>query len=103
MKCANIAKRRKSDRNQSATFSNEVPAGGGNLLVCGSDCKAPAELPVGGTTGLCHQSSEAISIAGHWYAENRGTCERPQIPALRRRFGLTTKEACQAIAFARQL
>ena len=56
-------------------------------------------LPIGGTTGLCHASSSVIDEAAIWYAANRETCERPIIPALRHRFGLT---ALQAIAALRE-
>lgn len=59
------------------------------------------DQPIGGTTGLCHQSSAAIGNAAAWYAEHRDTCERPIVPALRRRFGLSTLEACQALREAR--
>lgn len=55
------------------------------------------EVPVGGTTGLCHESNEAISEAARWLAANRPTCERPVVPALRRRFGLTVQEAVCAV------
>lgn len=58
------------------------------------------DQPIGGTTGLCHQSSEAIGNAAAWYAANRETCERPIVPALRRRFGLTAAEACAALSEA---
>lgn len=58
---------------------------------------AADEIPVGGTTGLCHQSSAAISEAARWLAANRDTCERPIIPALRRRFGLAVHEAVCAV------
>ncbi|RWN40264.1 MAG: hypothetical protein EOR96_17380 [Mesorhizobium sp.] len=56
-------------------------------------------MPVGGTTGLCHQSTAAIDIAAAWYRANAATCEHPVIPALRSRFGLTP---LQAIAVLRE-
>ncbi len=56
-----------------------------------------SNLPVGGTTGLCHQSSASIEQAAAWYRDNRDTAERPLIPALRRRFGLTAHEAVMAL------
>lgn len=56
-------------------------------------------LPVGGSTGLCHQSSAAIEIAAAWYRAHAAECEHPVIPALRRRFGLTP---LQAIAVLRE-
>lgn len=54
-------------------------------------------------SGLCHESTAAISEAASWYAANRHLCERPLIPALRRRFGLTAKQACEAIAEATRM
>ncbi|TSE03751.1 hypothetical protein C1D09_025340 [Mesorhizobium intechi] len=57
------------------------------------------DLPIGGTTGLCHQSSAAIELAAAWYRLNASSCEHPIIPALRARFGLT---ALQAIAVLRE-
>jgi hypothetical protein len=59
-------------------------------------------LPVGGTTGLCHQSSVAIEQAAAWYRDNREAVERPLIPALRRRFGLSAHEAVMALREARR-
>jgi len=55
--------------------------------------RLPPSLPVGRTTGLCHQSSAAIEIAAAWYRAHGATCEHPVIPALRRRFGLTPLQA----------
>ncbi|MER9723129.1 MULTISPECIES: hypothetical protein [unclassified Mesorhizobium] len=57
------------------------------------------DLPVGGSTGLCHQSSAAIEVAAAWYRANASACEHPIIPALRRRFGLTP---LQAVAVLRE-
>ncbi|TYR32084.1 hypothetical protein FY036_13445 [Mesorhizobium microcysteis] len=62
---------------------------------------AQDDIPVGGTTGHCHESSAAISEAARWYAANRDACERPVIPALRRRFGLTAHEAVTALREAK--
>lgn len=62
-----------------------------------SEIGAAPNLPMGGTTGLCHQSTEAIGQAAAWYREHRETAERPLIPALRRRFGLTSHEAVMAL------
>jgi len=58
-------------------------------------------LPVGGTTGLCHESTAAIEQAAAWYREHRDTAEQPIIPAIRRRFGLTPLEAIMALREAR--
>ncbi len=38
--------------------------------------------------------------AGRWYAENRRSCPRPIVPALRSMFGLSALEAVEAIRFA---
>lgn len=48
-------------------------------------------------TGLDHESSAAVDEAAIWYRANRDQVERPVVPALRQRFGLTPLEACQAI------
>lgn len=57
-----------------------------------------SNLPVGGTTGLCHQSTAAIDQAAAWYAANRSTVTGPQIiRELRQRFGLTPLEAINAL------
>ena len=55
------------------------------------------EAPVGGSTGLCHQSTEAISEATAWYRANRDLCDKPPIVSLKSRFGLTAQEAIYAI------
>ena len=68
----------------------------------GSTRKSRASLPIGGTTGLCQQSTAAIDEAATWYAANDSLCERPIIPALRRRFGLTAHEAVMALREARK-
>jgi hypothetical protein len=59
------------------------------------------DLPIGGTTGLCHETSAVISEAAAWYRDHRYDCERPVVPALRRRFGLTVTEALAAMREAR--
>lgn len=53
-------------------------------------------------TGLDHESSAAIDEAAHWIRANRHQVQRPIVPALRQRFGLTPLEACQAIREANQ-
>lgn len=58
------------------------------------------DLPIGDTTGICHESSAAIDEAAAWYCKNRDTCERPVVIALRRRFGLSPHDAVRAIAVA---
>lgn len=58
-------------------------------------------LPIGGTTGLCHETSAAIDEAAAWLASTpRRHRDKPAVPLLRERFGLTASEACQAIAAA---
>jgi len=59
-------------------------------------------LPIGGTTGACHQSSAAIEMAATWYRANAASCEHPIIPALRSRFGLTPLQAIAALREARR-
>ena len=60
------------------------------------------DLPVGGTTGLCHESTSAVEEAARWYAGNRDACPRPIVPFLRERFGLTAVEACEALRMAQE-
>lgn len=58
-----------------------------------------SELPVGGTTGLCHESPARIEEAAGWLVDHREELRRqlrPIIPALRAQFGLTAKEAIDA-------
>jgi len=63
---------------------------------------SPSDLPVGGTTRLCHQSTAAIDVAAAWYRANAATCEHPIIPALRRRFDLTPLQAISVLREARR-
>jgi hypothetical protein len=44
-----------------------------------------------------HSGEPAATIAGRWYRENRDTCPRPVVPALRSMFGLTALQAVHAI------
>jgi len=58
----------------------------------------PAEIPQGGSTGLCHESTAAIDEASAWLVANpRSTRTTATVPDLRQRFGLTPTEACAAI------
>lgn len=41
-----------------------------------------------------------IRQAAEWYAAHRYDAERPLVPNLSRRFGLTTREAVQALSIA---
>ena len=59
-------------------------------------------VAVGGSTSCCHEGSAAIDEAAVWYREHRDTCERPVLPALRQRFGLSALEAVIAIREARR-
>ncbi|TIT10816.1 MAG: hypothetical protein E5W74_15190 [Mesorhizobium sp.] len=62
------------------------------------------DIPIGGTTGLCHETSAAIDEAATWLALTpRRQRDRPAVPLLRQRFGLTPAEACQAIAAANMI
>jgi len=47
-----------------------------------------------------HETSEAVSVAARWYGEHRDECPRPIVPALRSMFGLSAKQACEALAEA---
>jgi len=61
-----------------------------------------SHLPIGGTTGLSHEHCAAVDEAARWLATTpphlRGGAVVPQ---LRRRFGLTPEQACEAIREAR--
>jgi hypothetical protein len=62
------------------------------------------DLPIGGTTGLCHETSAAIDEAATWLAHTpRRQRDRPAVPLLRERFGLSAPEACQAISAAARI
>lgn len=51
-------------------------------------------------TGLCHESTEQITIAAAWYRQHREECPRPVVPHLRQTFGLSPLQACEAVAEA---
>ena len=57
------------------------------------------DLPVGGSTGCCHEFTAAVSEAARYLAvvppEHR---PRPLVPALRQMFDLSAVQACEAIA-----
>lgn len=57
-------------------------------------------LPLGGSTGLCHESSIAIEAAAAWLLAEPDIRGRAVVPELKCRFGLTTAEACQALGEA---
>ncbi|MDF3216274.1 hypothetical protein EN962_13975 [Mesorhizobium sp. M7A.F.Ca.CA.001.09.2.1] len=48
-------------------------------------------------TGCDHEHSDVIEQAVEWYAANYGACERPIVPTLQRRFGLTAHQAIVVI------
>jgi hypothetical protein len=58
------------------------------------------DLPVGGTTGLCHETTAAIDEAARWLGAHRQELRRPIIPELRDRFGLSALDAIRAAAEA---
>ncbi|TIQ25047.1 hypothetical protein [Mesorhizobium sp.] len=52
-------------------------------------------------TGLDHEHSAAIDLAGDWLAQNpRDRLSQPVIPLLRERFGLSVSEAVDACRIA---
>ena len=53
-------------------------------------------VPIGGATGLDHESTAAIDEAAAWLA-SEDQPPSPIVPALRRRFGLSVVDACAAI------
>lgn len=44
-----------------------------------------------------HETSAIVDEAAAWYFENFRTCERPIVPALRQRFGMSNHQAICAI------
>jgi len=56
-------------------------------------------IPVGGSTGHCHESTAAIDEAATWLAAQE-KAPHPVVPSLRQRFGLSTLDACKATAEA---
>lgn len=56
-------------------------------------------VPVGGSTGHCHESNAAIDQAVAWLVATPTAQrpERPLVPLLREMFGLSATEACAAI------
>lgn len=44
-----------------------------------------------------HETSAIVDEAAAWYFENFRTCEKPIVPALRQRFGLSNHQAICAI------
>lgn len=54
-------------------------------------------------TGLCHETTEAVTLAAVWIAGHRHELARPIIPAIKALWPLTTKEACEALAEANRI
>ncbi|WP_235919444.1 hypothetical protein [Aureimonas psammosilenae] len=60
---------------------------------------ATAEVPIGGTTGCDHGDNPNVLEAARYLASlPRLRHPRPIIPHLKEKFGLTAKEACEALA-----
>ncbi|MCG6115228.1 MAG: hypothetical protein MEQ84_08515 [Mesorhizobium sp.] len=51
-------------------------------------------------TGLDHETTEAVTMAAMWIIGHRHEMPRPIIPHIRRMFGLSPAQACEAIAEA---
>ncbi|RWO82546.1 MAG: hypothetical protein EOQ95_27485 [Mesorhizobium sp.] len=60
-------------------------------------CSETSVKPRSKNQSLSPSLSNPIEIAAAWYLANSNTCERPIIPALKCRFGLTAHEAVTAI------
>lgn len=58
------------------------------------------DLPIGGSTGHCHESSSTIDIAAQWLVAQGDMTGRAIVPELKQRFGLTALECCQVCAAA---
>lgn len=62
------------------------------------------DTPICGSTGLCHQTSEAVDLAASWLAATPQEIRpHPLVPELCVRFGLTVVEAVEAIRAANML
>jgi hypothetical protein len=62
------------------------------------------DLPIGGSTGHCHESTAAIDEAAAYLAAVAPEhCPRPLVPAMRAMFDLSPSQACQAIAEANRM
>jgi hypothetical protein len=59
-------------------------------------------LPIGGSTGHCHETTAAISVAAEWLASTpQSDRPHPIVPHLQKTFGLSALEAIEAIREAR--
>lgn len=55
-------------------------------------------------SGLCHESTAAISLAAEWLAASTTSrISQPIVPLLRKQFGLSISEAIEAIREAQAL
>ncbi|TDX88470.1 hypothetical protein EDE05_102447 [Neorhizobium sp. R1-B] len=52
-------------------------------------------------TGADHEQSDSVVVAAQWLADEQQP-PQPIIPELRRRFGLSALEACEASAMAQR-
>ncbi|PDT24451.1 hypothetical protein [Rhizobium hidalgonense] len=50
-------------------------------------------------TGADHEHSEIVVLAAQWYSEQKQP-PQPVVPELRKRFPLSAREACEALALA---
>src|SRR5690606_27148316 len=65
--------------------------------AAGAPAELPAEIAVGGSTGLDHESTAVIDEAARWLATTPRSQRGPAVGELRRRFGLSAVETCAAI------
>lgn len=57
-----------------------------------------ASIPVGGSTGLCHEASAAVDECARYLAAvPPGERPTPLVPAMREMFGISAIEVCAAI------
>lgn len=54
-------------------------------------------IPIGGTTGLCHEATASIEAAAQWLLSEPDRTGQAIVPEIKQRFGLTTLEAVEAI------
>ena len=76
---------------ESETAAQAGPLNGGNQSE--KHTRASTEISY-------HGNENAATRAAVWYAENRSSCPRPVVRSLRGMFGVSTREAIQAIQFA---
>jgi len=54
-------------------------------------------MPVADSVSACHRANHSVDEAAAWYAANADKAERPLVPFLHLRLGLTPAEACAAL------